>query len=147
MRGKAIDTEFVSIFVQECLTLNKTTPAEICEEALERISEIENQLRLRNKLTDVLSHFNYKKKIPETKDAAIDLSKINKNISNDIFSIILNNKFTTSSLITVFNKFNDDYKKDVIFTFKQLLEAKILSKDQDGIVINGDGFVDFNGKI
>jgi len=148
MRGKAIDTEFVAAFVQDCLKLNKTTPSEICEEALQRINEIENQIRLRNKLTDVLSHFNFKKKVSEIKNAPIDLSQIDKNISNDIFSIIQNNEFTSSSVMSVFNKFNDDYKKDVIFTFKQLLEANLLSRNQDGIITAGDAASNFvNGKV
>jgi hypothetical protein len=144
MRGKSIDTEFVVSFMQNCIKDNKTTPTEICEEAIRQISMIDEQLKLRTKLTDVLSHFNYKKKISEAKKDVLSLDKINKSICNDIFSLVKDEPISMDYILATFSKFNEKYKQDIIFTFKQLLEAKILSRMPDNTIMKGELFNDFN---
>lgn len=144
MRGKSIDTEFVATFIQECLKQNKTTPAEICDEAIRQISVIDEQLKMRTKLTDVLSHFSYKKKISEAKKELVSFDKIDKTICNDIFSLIKDEPVAMDNVLATFAKFNDKYKQDIIFTFKQLLEAKVLARTPENTITKGDTFNDFN---
>lgn len=139
MRGKSVDVEFVASFVQDCIVQGKTTPGDICEEAIRRISEIDDQLKLRTKLVDVLSHFNYKKKITEAKKEVIDLKKINKTISSDIMALV-SDEVPMTQLMSKFEKFNEAYKKDIMFTFKQLLSSNILSRTDSGNIVKGNNY-------
>lgn len=143
MRGKSIDTEFVATFMQNCINQNKTTPTEICEEAVRQISIIDEQLKMRTKLTDVLSHFNYKKKISEAKKEILSFDKIDKKVCNDIFSLLNDEPIPLEAMMATFAKFNDKYKQEIIFTFKQLLESKVLNRTPQGIV-KGESFAKFN---
>ena len=62
MRGKNLDKEFVFSFIKECAMLGKSSPEEICQEVLDRTAKIDEQLKLRIKLQDVLGFFEYNKK-------------------------------------------------------------------------------------
>lgn len=148
MRGKSVDVEFVSSFIQECISLNKNTPEEICDEALQRLTVIDTQLKLRTKLVDVLSHFNYKKKRPEIKKEPLSFDKINNEISTDVISIILKGNVLQSDVLDELQKYNENYKKELVFTLKQLFEANILCRDDNGTIskgINFDLYLNYNG--
>lgn len=99
-RGKTIDTEFVSEFIQELLPLSKTTPDDICQEALDRIKKIDAQLKYRIKLNDVLSFFSYKRKNSVEENRIMYLDSLDKEISNDILNVISTSKaIDTSKLL------------------------------------------------
>lgn len=140
MRGKSIDTEFVATFIQDCAQNSKNLPEEICKEALDKIEEIDKQLKLRFKLVDVLSFFNYKKK-----SASLEIEDdyiINKTIADLLLSFVPF-ECTSNSIIQKVSDGQDlNYKKNVIFTFKQLLKNKIISKYND-IVIFGDNYKEY----
>jgi|ERR1700722_2382923 len=144
MRGKSIDTEFVGTFIQDCIKQEKTTPPEICDEAIRQISVIDEQLKMRTKLTDVLSHFNYKKKISEAKKELLSFDRIDKSICNDIFSLVNDEPVAMENIMATFAKFNDKYRQDIIFTFKQLLEVKVLNRTTENAITRGELFNDFN---
>lgn len=141
MRGKNIDVDFVISFIEECANNNKITPSDICEEAISRMDLIEEQIKLRNKLSDVLNHFGYKRKSDFIKNQ-ISFDKINKNVCKDIFSIIKFYPVKIDSVLPLFDKFNN--KQDLIFTFKQLLEADILSRTPENTIEKGSLYSKFN---
>lgn len=145
MRGKSIDTEFVAEFIQNCTVVDKISPDEICEEALRKIEEIDKQLKLRLKLADVLSFFNYKKKAPITEREAVSFDSIGNDASSEIMNIIVNSGcISTEDLMIKINSHNDEHKKDLIFTLKQLLETKILYRTSTGLLAHGQNYKLFN---
>ena len=147
MRGKSIDTDFVAAFIQECLTMNKATPEEICEEASRRLDEIDAQLKLRTKLVDVLSHFNYKKKKEEIDKEPVSFTGIDIGMANDILAIVEIEDIHTDTILADFIKRNEWSKNDLIFTLKQLFAADVLDRDAAGIISKGsnfDSWPDFN---
>lgn len=146
MRGKSIDNDFVAEFIQECTAMNKMSPEEICSEALYRIEEIDKQLKLRLKLVDVLSFFNYKKKALPIEPEPVSFDGINKGASTEIIAIIANNGcITTNDIMTRFNNnYPEEYQKELIFTLKQMLETNILFKNSSGTFAFGPNLKIFN---
>lgn len=145
MRGKSIDTEFVAEFIQQCALNNKIAPEEICETALLKIEEIDKQLKMRLKLVDVLSFFNYKKKAPPIEPEPVSFDAINKQASLEIIGIVMNNVcINITDLVSRFSAYGDGAKKDLIFTMKQMLEARILHRDSSGKLVLGPNYKIFN---
>lgn len=145
MRGKSVDTEFVSSFIQECASINKLSPEDVCEEALRKIEEIDKQLKLRLKLVDVLSFFNYKKKPTIIERQEISFDSIAKEPAAEIFGIIANaGHLNTEDMMSRFATYQDPYRKDLIFTLKQLLEAKVIFRNSSGVLAHGPNFKLFN---
>lgn len=144
MRGKSIDNEFVSEFIQECTLINKTTPEEICNEAINRIEEINKQLKIRIKLNDILSFFNYKKKYINT-EKTISFDLIDKSCSSIIINIISSSATINSDeLFSRLSNYNEEIKHNIIFTLKQMIEAKIIYKNKEGKFGFGANFNTFN---
>jgi hypothetical protein len=146
MRGKVIDMDFVLSFIQECGKLNKTSSKEICEAAIAKVSAIDEQIKLRIKLSDVLSHFDYKKKNNISKEIDISYSNINKDYAGLTLSRINEGELLVKDLMNHIIKLsngNDLYKKDFIFTVKRLFETKVLSRSEEGIVSKGSNFDTF----
>jgi hypothetical protein len=142
MRGKSIDIDFVTNFIQECAATNKLSPQDVCDEALRKIEDIDKQLKLRIKLVDVLSFFNYKKKTTNI-EKEISFANINKESAIKIFSYIANN-IKIEELMKLYNVYQDNYKKELIFTTKQLLETKVIAKNSSEILVHGPNFKLFN---
>lgn len=132
MRGKKTDSNFVGSFITECVTHGKTTQDEIVSEAKSRINaiddkikEVENLKTIRSKLVDVIITF-------EKPAKSSNLSEIN---SLPFFKIQNQHicKFICDSLreknvdINFFLKSNFD-SQDVLFTIKQLIEHKVISR-------------------
>ena len=145
MRGKTIDNEFVAEFIQECTATNKMSPEEICNEALRRIEEIDRQLKLRLKLVDVLSFFNHKKKAAPIEPMPVSFNDINKPASMEILGIVANSGcITAPDILGKFSNYSEEYRKELIFTLKQMLETNILFKNSNGSFAFGDNFKLFN---
>ena len=138
MRGRHIDNEFVSSFVQECAKIGKVSQEDICNAAIQKIDEIDKQLKMRLKYTDVLSFFNYKKKI-ENIEQVISFDYIDKNIANEILSIIGKSYYVgVDKIMSKFSEFDDKKKKDLIFTFKQMIMTKVIFRDEKGFIFIGE---------
>jgi hypothetical protein len=144
MRGKIIDIDFINNFVKECEGLNKIAINDICEEAVKRINLIDEQIKLRIKLNDVISHFGYKKKnsIAE-KEIINSYSNINKDYANKTLLKINDGELLVQDLMAFINTVsdgNDNNKKDFIFTVKRLFETQVLARSEEGIVSKGSNF-------
>jgi hypothetical protein len=64
MKGKKVDTEFLSYFISECIKKNKVITEDIIQEAKEEITNIDSKIKeveklkiLRSKLIDVIHTF------------------------------------------------------------------------------------------
>src|ERR1019366_3033069 len=137
MRGKSIDNEFVISFIKECSLIGKDTPEEICSAALNKIKEIDEQLKARVKLSDVLSFFGYKKKKINC-DEKIDFSfsDIDDGLASIVFDLAYGKNvddFTNGLL-----QFKDLNKtQNLIFTLKTLIATKVLNRNSQNIIEDG----------
>lgn len=151
MRGKSIDTDFVSDFIQECAKENKTSPDEICEEALYRISEIDKQLKIRMKLADVLSFFKFKKKnnvLIEEKNENISFDHLFSPSAEEIVNIIGDDNILLLS--SLFNTHSLEHKKELTLTLKQMLKCNLLTKisgELDRVFARGERYEQFVQKL
>lgn len=132
MRGRKIDSEFLSGFITECVNNNKITTDEILCEAKSQIASIDKKiveaekLKLhRCKLLDVVITFekpDYSDKINESK--ILLFFKIqNPHICKFICD---NMKDSTISIESLYNHGHSMH--DIIFCIKQLIEYKVISK-------------------
>jgi len=146
MRGRKIDSEFLSEFISECISNNKNTTDDILEEAKRRILLIDNTIReaeklkpIRGKLLDVVLSFekpNKTNKVNESK--YLDFFKIdNQHISKFICDSVKRSAVTIDQLCD-----NKHDVQDIIFGIKQLLEHKIISKTGD-YLFRGELFQDY----
>jgi len=144
-RYKNIDTEFVINFIQDCANNGKTTPEEICEESLYRISEIDKQFRLKLKYMGVLDFFKHKKRT-KTEQEEIVFSEINRKVSMSILDYIYeeNGFIHTDKLLNKFVGLDLDCVQEFIYTTKQMLEMKILLRNKDSVITYGDNYKQFS---
>jgi hypothetical protein len=141
MKGKRIDSEFLSSFISECVSRNKNTTEQIVEEARFQIKSIDDKIIeaerlkiIRSKLLDVIHNFDKPKSVMKTEDAKLlPLFEIpNQNICKFICDKIKESPIVLSELYT--GSFS---KLDVTYSIKQLLENKIIHRVGD-ILSKGD---------
>lgn len=144
IRGKTVDNEFVAAFIQECTAQDKSSPEEICAEALRRIEEIDSQFKLRLKLTDVLSFFSYKKKARLLEPLPVVFTNINAALASEIIAIVSGDGCVDASDLIRNVSNSDSSRKEFIFTLKQLLETNVLYKNTNGTLAFGSNFKLFN---
>lgn len=145
MRGKKIDSEFVSNFICECVSAGNNTPDAILARAEKIVSQIDEEIKeiekkkiYRSKLLDVIATFDRSEKLQKTEDVRI-LSYFNiqnTQISHHICSLLKKGPCTLDDL-------GGQYlMADTIFCIKQLLEQKIISKTGK-YMLRGDHFDDY----
>lgn len=136
MKGKKIDTEFLSAFITECIDNNKSSTDEIINEAKSRISSIDQKIKevealkvIRCKLLDVVINFE------KENDAS---NKIRESKILSLFNIQNSNicKFICDSIkessINIELLYGKNYSnKDIIFCIKQLLEYKVICRNNN----------------
>lgn len=153
MRGKKIDSEFLSEFITNCVQQSKNSPEDIVKEAKSRIIEIDNKIReveklkiIRSKLLDVISTFNFSEENNNRQDEkrVLSLFKIqNPHICKYICSLIKNNNSGGNSAIDIRSISHDKYSnQDIIFCIKQLLEYKIVYRVNDHL-LRGEMFEEY----
>jgi hypothetical protein len=142
MKGKKIDSNFLSSFIEECVLQNKNTTEAILQEAKQKIEIIDKKIieaeslkLLRSKLLDVIHTFDVPQNTSKNNDAkALPLFKIsNPNICKHICNKIKVGPMKISSIDDKFPKI------DVMFCVKQLLETKVLIRTGD-LLSKGDMF-------
>jgi hypothetical protein len=138
MRGRKIDTEFLTQFITECVEINKQTPEEIVNEAKSRVLEIDEQIKkveelkkYRSKLSDVLIYFSSKDNKNNEKDKYI--LKFSQFKYPDICRFICSKKLPID-----LKKLNTEAypMQDIFFSVKQLLENNILKKSDNYLVVD-----------
>lgn len=126
------DNSFIISFIQQCASENKTSTQDICVEALKQIEAIDEQIKRRVKLSLLLKHFKYKKN-QQTKNIVI-----NTNYDPDYYNVIMdffkeNDKLSYSKFVEVLSNLDNKSKRNVIFTYKQLVESGHLKISGDTI--------------
>jgi hypothetical protein len=146
MRGKKIDTEFVSSFILNCASLGKCSSEEIISSAKNEIQEIDKQIKhveelkiKRSKLLDVILSFD---KVEKTKPSQLEKQMISfyeikdLHIGKDICDLLKNRDKIKIAEIK-------NYKfEDISWCIKQLIIHKIVCKLQDSLV-KGQEFDNF----
>jgi hypothetical protein len=148
MRGRGIDNEFVSSFIQECAGAGKVAQEEICAAALGKIDEIDTQLKMRSRYADVLIFFNHKKKREiEPIEPVLSFDGIDKGNAREILNIIGKSYYIGGNEIKLrFSEFDDKKKKDLIFTLKQMIAAKVIFRNEKGFIFYGENLKLYNAE-
>ena len=143
MKGKKFNSEFFSNFISNCINNNKVTPAEMLVEAKLRVSEIDarileiEKLRLtRGDLLDVIATFekSSEKKENDSKQILDMFSIKDQKVCKFICEMV---KKEPTEISHFYNKGYDE--DDILFCLKQLLEHKIISK-QNTLILRSVNF-------
>ena len=146
MRGRKVDTDFLSQFISECVNRDKISTVDILLEAKNQISSIDEKIKevdklriKRGKLLDVVMTFEKPDKtniINESK--TLLFFKIqNTHICKFICDNMKNSATTLESLYC--SKYS---VQDIIFCVKQLLEYKVISS-AGNYLLRGELFYEY----
>lgn len=138
------DNNFVSSFISECVLNGKSSVREICKEAVEQIFQCDDQLskmdsirRRKDQLQTVLTKFNFdeikKKQMMAKSLEGIDDLKIK------ICKYLTDNKSVkTSDIIEAHGGYM--HQAEIYAAIKNLGELDIIKRDDEGFVIEGNGW-------
>lgn len=145
MRGKKVDTDFLSQFISQCVLKNIVNQDEIVKQARSEIFEIDEQIKkveklkvVRSKLLDVISTFD--KTSPSHKEEIKILSFFQMQKQDVCQSICHQLKDENMKVEALYFGFYP--VADIIFCVKQLIEHKIISKAGD-VLIKGSAFDEY----
>ena len=146
MKGKKVDSEFLSEFISQCITSGFETPEQIVNYAKslvtnidEEIKKVEQQKITRSKLLDVINTFEKPQKSNRSEEIrALSFFQIqNSQICKFICDHIKN------SAIAIKTLYDGTYSEsDILFCVKQLLEHKIIHKTGDHL-LRGDLYSEY----
>lgn len=152
MRGKKIDTDFLSQFILECVATGNSSSEDIIKIAKSQIEDIDVKIRdvekmkiVRSKLLDVICSFDLsKKEVSKTDKKILSFYDIqNMHISKYICDLLKDNDNIKVTLIK--GKNNSFKETDVAWCIKQMLSHKIIYKLHD-IIMKGqeyDNYLNF----
>jgi len=132
MKGKKVDSEFLSYFITKCIAMNKFSSEDIVSQAKAEMADIDKKIMevarlklVRGKLQDVVHSFEKPVKfINEDEVKTLEFFKIqNQNICKYICETI---KKRSNGVGEISNTAFD--KEDLFFAIKQLIEGKVLRK-------------------
>lgn len=143
MRGKKIDSEFVSAFISKCLQQGIITTPAIIEAAKLDIQDIDDKIieaeklkSVRSKLLDVILTLD--KPEPKTEEAKL-LSFFQLQLPS-VCKFLCDMVKLQPISITIIN--SDELDEDAKFCFKQLIEQKIMARTGN-FVVQGEKFSDY----
>jgi len=138
MRGRKVDTEFLTSFITSCVESGKSSSEDILKEAQDKIANIDVQIKeveklkaIRTKLLDVVLTFDKATKEIKTEDCKIlTFFEIqNPHICKYICDKVKNSPITINSLS------NNAYDiTDILFCVKQLIEHGVISRIRDALL-------------
>lgn len=143
MKGRKIDSEFISEYISNCIRMNICSSEQIIAQVKKEVNDIDEKIKevnrlklLRGKLQDVISAFEKEQKIDnkEEKDTLSFFSIKDHNLCKKICDMIDASPTGLAKFSNVFFK-----EEDVIFAIKQMLECKILRRKVTHI-FKGDNF-------
>jgi|ERR1035437_3195112 hypothetical protein len=148
MRGRKVDSEFLSNFISECISCDKNSTEEILLEAKLRLSKIDSKIKevellktIRPKLLDVISTFDNSIKSKKDEINALSFFDIkNVGICKAICLLIDNGPTDINSI--------KHYKPDLMFAIKQLIGYNIISRVKNNITKGKEynSYIEFNKK-
>jgi hypothetical protein len=132
MRGRKIDSDFLSQFISECVSKNISSTEDIVRYAKSQIDTIDSKIReaetlkrVRGNLIDAVSVF--EKQDNSKKNAESKILPLFKIQNQHICKLICDN--IKDSAISMDSLYNKGYSvEDIIFCVKQLLWHKVISK-------------------
>jgi hypothetical protein len=145
MRGKKVDSEFVSDFISHCVGIGVDTTEGIIQQAQNNIREIDEEIKkvekqkvVRSKLLDVISTFDRPNKTNKSEEIrALSFFKIqHPQICQNICRILKSGPTTIEGLGSHYPT------PDVLFCVKQLLEHKVISKS-GAHLLRGEAFDEY----
>lgn len=141
MRGKKVDMDFVSNFINTCVSNKKDSLQEICKEAAGRIEEIDFKIKeveslkkLRSKYKDVLITLD-----KTVVDKSADKKALNFYSISDLYSAYDYCLYVDSLIVRKL----DTLPKIEVATIKELLIANVLKREDGGRLRKGDNFKEF----
>lgn len=146
MKGKKIDTQFVSTFISTCIQKGLDSQDQIVEHARQTIQSIEEEIKkveqqkvVRSKLLDVVAMFDKPLKPDKSEEIKIlSFFKIqNPHICKHICDRVKNRVVKTDELKT-----KQFVIEDIVFCIKQLLEHRVIVKIEDKIA-RGETYDDY----
>jgi len=145
MRGKKVDTDFLSQFISQCVIKNFVNQDDIVKQAKLEISDIDEQIKkveklkvIRSKLLDVISTFEKKSNSHKEEIRLLSFFQMQKpDICQYICHQLQDENMKLEELYFGFYPV-----ADIIFCVKQLIEHKIISKTGD-VLIKGDTFDEY----
>ena len=148
MKGKKIDSEFISEFISKSIENGLNTPDLIVESAKNKVNnidvqikEIEQQKIFRSKLLDVINNFDKYNKVSKLENAKILLFYKLKypETCKKIYYILKNKSKDLQDINRVNFKDIEEYK----FCIKQMIEIKVIARIGDSM-IKGERFDEYS---
>jgi hypothetical protein len=145
MRGKKVDTEFLSGFISKCVSQNKTAQEEIVQAAKNEIAtidakiiEVEKLRVIRSKLLDVVSTFEKTNVSRKEEAKVLPFFRIqHPKVCKFICDVL------KKETVKVDHLHNTEFTvADIVFCIKQLQEHKVVAKMGD-FLIRGDKFDEY----
>lgn len=145
MRGKKVDSEFLSEFISTCIKMGMETPVEIAAHASALVREIDEEIKaiekrkvIRSKLLDVISTFDKPIKTSNFEEVrALSFFKIQSPATcKHICDALKKSPCTIDNLIGFHST------EDIMFCIKQLLEHKVIHRSGN-LFLRGDMFDEY----
>jgi len=139
MRGKKVDSQFVSDFIASCVTSGYDTPEKIIQYTMDCLSDIDNEIKRveelkirRSKLVDVISTLDKPVKPNRSREAQIlGFFKIkHPEICQALCDALKSKAQTMEDLV---NNIKHP-RMDVLFCIKQLLEHKVIFRSGEHLL-------------
>lgn len=145
MKGKKIDTEFISNFIEQCIKCGLFSTAEMLSAANDKIEYIDFQIKeveklkiIRSKLLDVVSTFDKSVKDKSSEKKVLEFL----NISHPHIAKIICDMLCELPISIQNIKMHEQYCDDMIFCIKQLQDNNIVSRVGDSL-IRGELFTQY----
>lgn len=137
MRGKSVDIDFISVFVEECVAADKATPKDIASEAKIRINNIDHEIRRietlkteRSKLVDVVNSFDVVEEDTDDQNGAVFATDecLDDEFTRQIADYIGNGGgVSIKQIVAQFG--GDSMKEQIFFSVKKLAESGLVIRN------------------
>lgn len=142
MRGKSLDIDFISTFVEECVQNDKSSPKDIASEAKIKIGNIDNEIRRieslkveRSRLMDVVTSFD----LPEEEDEAETVFATPECLDDPFVQQVCMFVGRRGPVMVrdFLDEFGDALKEQIFLSLKRLSEAGIIARHVDKSFVTG----------
>lgn len=142
MRGKSLDIDFISEFVEECVQNDKLSPKDIASEAKIKIGNIDNEIRRieglkaeRSRLMDVVTSFDLPDEEEETETVFAAPECLDDPFVRQVCMLVA--RMGNPKVADFLAEFGEALKEQVFHALKRLNEAGIIARHQDRSFVQG----------